>query len=177
MTNFVLCNGVSAPSELYLPFASIGITSDVAATETSARSEFFNCFIEPNSLDSSETFFEGNSDPVLAQLKALAMDCAVDDWDGDGAKAIDIKLIPKLYEVLKKEPFSRLPSPELQAENDGEINIGWYGRSGESFTFSLNSDERIAYALYTPNGMKLCGTGKLTDDLSIFQKFIQEVTA
>lgn len=177
MTNFVLCNGLRAPSEPHLLFASIDITSGGAATETSARSEFFDCYIEPNSLDSSETFSEGNSDPVLAQLEVLASDCAVDDWDGDGAKAIDIELIPKLYEVLKKEPFSSLPFPELQAESDGEINIGWYGRSGESFTFSLNSDERIAYALYTPNGMKLCGTGKLTDDLSIFQKFIQEVTA
>ncbi|MBR9907064.1 MAG: hypothetical protein GYB30_03315 [Gammaproteobacteria bacterium] len=113
------------------------------------------------------------SNNVLQQLTTIASQANVDNWDGDGAKAIDVSLIPRIYAVLKKEPFNRLPTPEIAAESDGEINVEWNGVSRRSFSFSVNASGRIAYAMYSPEGIKFCGTGKLSDDLASFEKFIE----
>lgn len=128
---------------------------------------------EINSVDSSGTISALPRNDVMQQLTAIAQESNVDSWDGDGAKAIDVNLIPQIYSLLQKEPFNRLPTPEISAEPDGEINVGWFGRSRRSFSFSVNASGRIAYAMYSPEGIKFCGTGKLSDDLANFEKFIE----
>lgn len=123
--------------------------------------------------DSSDILFYRNNKSTYKQLANIAWESAIDDWDGDGAKAVDAILIPKVFRLLSKAPFTRLPQPDISAEPDGELNVGWFGEKGSSFSFSVNREGRIAYAMYMPEGMKFCGTGKVSDDLAAFEKFIQ----
>lgn len=140
------------------------------ATQVEADSAHLN---EIDRVDSSGSVFQSTSDDVLQQLTRIADEANADNWDCDGAKAINVSLIPQIYTVLTKEPFNRLATPEIIAEPDGEINVGWFGKSRRSFSFSVNDSGRIAYAMYSPEGIKFCGTGKLSDDLANFEKFIE----
>ncbi|WP_157980833.1 hypothetical protein [Pseudidiomarina marina] len=46
--------------------------------------------------------FITNSPNTLQQLTQLVQESNVDNWDGDGANAIDVNLVPEIYSVLKK---------------------------------------------------------------------------
>jgi len=131
----VYCLGYAA---LYAYVRSSSAVSDEAQTANRSATAIVK------SAEKSQTLF-GKKAAAISDLRAVAMDCADDDWDGYGARAIDT------VALLNAEAFVRVlpenfPLPEFAPEPDGSISLDWIQSRQRLFSVSVSSSNRLAYA-------------------------------
>ena len=95
-------------------------------------------------LESYESLF-GAKARLLSELQALARECAEDDWDGYGARAVSGAVVCRAEFFIRSLPEG-IPLPEIAAEPDGQISLDWLPSRTRTFTLSVNEGNRLAYA-------------------------------
>lgn len=93
-------------------------------------------FAEPVTIGSSLT-----TDALIETYK----DCSYENWDGYGAKPVNIDSVNEAREFISLIP-SFFPKPEIVAEPSGEIGLEWYKGRNKIFAVSFNGKKTIAYA-------------------------------
>ncbi len=127
--------GCVAMSSFPRPGSGVSSEAQEVGRLTSAVSE---------STESSYALF-GSKSAALSELRAMADECAVDDWDCCGANGVDP------FAVLQAETFLRvfpdnLPLPEFAAEPDGSVSLDWIITRHKIFSLSIGASDRLAYA-------------------------------
>ena len=95
-------------------------------------------------MERSQSLF-GTKAFAISEVGKLADACDVENWDGNGAAAIDDVAVDRAIEFIRALPGA-MPMPELAAEPDGSISLDWIQSRHRLFSLSINSSERIAYA-------------------------------
>lgn len=94
--------------------------------------------------ETAESLFGGKSQ-LISDLRAIAADCAQEDWDDYGAKAVSDTVIFRAEAFIRALPES-ISAPEISAEPDGQISFDWLPSRTRTFTLSVNAGNRLAYA-------------------------------
>ena len=94
--------------------------------------------------ESAESLF-GQKSQLISDLRAIAADCAQDDWDDYGAKAVSNTVILRAEAFIRALPES-ISTPEISAEPDGQVSFDWLSSRTRTFTLSVNPTNRLAYA-------------------------------
>jgi len=104
-----------------------------------------NAMAEVNEeFEHSEALF-GDKAAVISELDAIADECRVENWDGEGASPIDpwaVRTAQRLVRVLPEG----VPVPECAPEPDGSISLDWIDSLRRVFSISVGGDLRLAYA-------------------------------
>jgi len=87
----------------------------------------------------------GEKAAALSQLRALANECAEQDWDGNEASAIDPLAVFMAEGFVRAMPDS-LPLPEFAPEPDGSISLDWIQSRNRLFSLSIGAANRLAFA-------------------------------
>ena len=82
---------------------------------------------------------------ALTDLREIAAECAEDDWDDYGAIAVNEAVVLRAEALIRALPES-IPAPRISAEPDGQISFDWLPSRTRTFTLSVNSGNRLAYA-------------------------------
>lgn len=96
------------------------------------------------SAERSQALF-GEKAAAISQLRALANECAEQDWDGNEASAIDPLAVFMAEGFVRAMPDS-LPLPEFAPEPDGSISLDWIQSRNRLFSLSVGTNHRLAYA-------------------------------
>lgn len=110
---------------------------------------------EKQSSDALENFFEG----VIETVES----CSQDNWDGYGAKPLNINSIYYALMFVLSLP-KILPLPELVAEPNGELGIQWASK-GNSLAVSIDSNKNITFGGISENGGEIYGTTKFSEEI------------
>ena len=73
--------------------------------------------------ESSAALF-GDKASLISKLWKIADECGMEDWDGDGAMALDDAAIGNAVSFIRALPAG-LPLPELAPEPDGAVSLDW----------------------------------------------------
>ena len=92
----------------------------------------------------SQSLF-GTKAVAISEVWKLADECAVENWDGNEALALDPLAVSRAIEFIRALPDG-LPMPELAPEPDGSISLDWIQSRHRLFSLSIGCSERIAYA-------------------------------
>ncbi|NNM84508.1 MAG: hypothetical protein HKL96_01950 [Phycisphaerales bacterium] len=95
-------------------------------------------------MERSQSLF-GSKAFAISEVSKLADECAVENWDGNGAAAIDDVAVDHAIAFIRALPGT-MPMPELAAEPDGSISLDWIQSRHRLFSLSIGCSERIAYA-------------------------------
>lgn len=82
---------------------------------------------------------------LISKLHQLANECAVVDWDGYGAEAVNAGALMCAEAFVRALP-DELPLPEISIEPDGAIAFDWMPHLTKTFTLSVGGSNRLAYA-------------------------------
>ncbi|MGH8504252.1 MAG: hypothetical protein ACREVE_17690 [Gammaproteobacteria bacterium] len=82
---------------------------------------------------------------AIAQLMALAHDCAEQGWDGNEACAIDPRALRNAGDFVRALP-GNVPAPEFAPEPDGSISLDWIQSRHRLFSLSVGSSNLLAFA-------------------------------
>lgn len=82
---------------------------------------------------------------LLHALEVATKDRRVENWDGDGAKAIDAITTETAAGFLLQLP-AHIPAPEITADTDGEISFEWYKERYRTFLISMGANRKISYS-------------------------------
>ena len=96
------------------------------------------------SVERSQALF-GEKAVAIAQLRTLAMECAQEDWNGEGALAIDSRALANAEAVVRALPQGVL-LPEFAPEPDGSVSLDWIASRTRLFSLSIGPGPRLAYA-------------------------------
>lgn len=80
----------------------------------------------------------------LATLERTYEDANVENWDGHGGLAADIRSYHFAKKFLEKVPYS-IPEPEMTVDPDGEISFEWYKSSKQLIILSIGDDGALNY--------------------------------
>lgn len=94
--------------------------------------------------ESSQALF-GAKATALAELRKTATECSKDNWDADGALAIDEMTIWNAEDFIRALP-DNFPLPEVAPEPDGAISLDWIESQYRMFSLSIGTGSRLAYA-------------------------------
>lgn len=82
---------------------------------------------------------------AMTGLRAIQAEAAEPDWNGDGAKALDVDAYANACRFLEALPTTA-PVPEVSADQDGEVALDWdFGRR-KALTISIGPNGRCSYA-------------------------------
>jgi hypothetical protein len=95
-------------------------------------------------LETSESLF-GDKAQLISQLNELCAECSEDDWDGYGAEAVS-ETVSLCAEAFIRALPDGMAMPEISAEPDGQIAFDWLPSKTKTFTLSVSSSDRLAYA-------------------------------
>lgn len=95
-------------------------------------------------MERSQSLF-GKKTFAISEVRKLADECAIENWDGNGAAAIDDVAVDRAIEFIRALPGT-MPMPELAAEPDGSISLDWIQSRHRLFSLSIGTSERIPYA-------------------------------
>jgi hypothetical protein len=95
-------------------------------------------------VENSKSLF-GEKYALIEQLRGLEHDCAEDDWDGNGALALDSEALRKAQDLALALPDG-FPIPECAPEPDGSISLDWIYSEHRLFSLSVGTSDRLAYA-------------------------------
>ena len=87
----------------------------------------------------------GEKKLAISEIRKLADQCALENWDGNEAAAIDELAVSGAIEFIRALP-NALPLPESAAEPDGSISLDWIQSRHRLFSLSIGRSDRIAYA-------------------------------
>ena len=82
---------------------------------------------------------------MIGEMREIAAECANENWDDYGAKAISETVFLRAEAFIRALPDS-IPEPEISAEPDGQVSFDWLPSRTRTFTLSVNSSNRLAYA-------------------------------
>lgn len=98
----------------------------------------------------------------LKQLvRELAIECALPNWDGEGAAAVDEGTLRNGLRFVDVLPMG-FPEPEPAVHPDGEMAFSWIGTKGHRLSVAVGPTGRITYA-FRRLPTKLNGTEFLGD--------------
>jgi hypothetical protein len=87
----------------------------------------------------------GTITEVFQTLHDVLKECSTDNWDGYGARAIDMASYSEALRFLHFLPKT-LPTPEITAEPDGEIAFEWFCSKRRIFSVSIGGKGELTYA-------------------------------
>ena len=110
------------------------------------------------------------SDELLTTYKK----CRKENWDGEDADSVKIETIYYAIMFIKQLP-KYLPTPEISADNDGEISFEWYKDKNHMLFLSISPEGRISYAGRYGTKSKANGEEWIYDEIpeEILQKIIK----
>ena len=82
---------------------------------------------------------------VIQKLNNIYEDCSQPNWDGYGAKPIDIETYYESQRFINCLPES-LPYPEVTPDPDGEVSFEWFKNSKRIFSVSIGRNGELSYA-------------------------------
>ncbi len=82
---------------------------------------------------------------AILQIHALAGECAEQDWDGNGARAVAGTAV-LLSEAFVLALPDGVPLPEFAPEPDGSISLDWIQSRSRLFSLSVGASDRLAFA-------------------------------
>jgi hypothetical protein len=141
---------MSKPISVALGACCLGYTALGAyARSESAVSRFSfearrSAFAVIEAAERSQALF-GSKAAAISQLRALAQECAISGWDGDSAEALNAFSINLAENLIRGLPEG-LTLPEVAPEPDGSVSLDWIITRNRSFTISVGSSSRLAYA-------------------------------
>jgi hypothetical protein len=94
--------------------------------------------------EGSQALFREKSS-AISQLWAMASDCVEENWDGNGALAIEPLAIIQAEQFLRVLP-NDIPVPEFSVEPDGAVSLDWIRSKDSIFSLSIGTNNRLAYA-------------------------------
>lgn len=87
---------------------------------------------------------------TLRRMTEIVMECAGDDWDGEGGSAISTGSFLSAKRFLEALP-SGLQNPGVSLDPDGEMVFEW-GQGAQVFSISFGSGGKLSYAgLFGPS--------------------------
>ena len=122
---------------------------------------------------SSKSLF-GDKLAMIEQLHVLEGECTQDDWDGNGALALNLEALENAEELVLTLPDG-FPIPECAPEPDGSISLDWIISRHRLFSLSVGSSDRLAYA-WLDGTDKGHGVARL-DGLSLPARILREIQA
>jgi hypothetical protein len=82
---------------------------------------------------------------IIQDLNKVLDEFSFDNWDGYGAKAIDIDSYRRAIRFVRSLPTT-IPHPEITIDPDGEVSFEWYEGPRRVFTISIGGRNDITYA-------------------------------
>ena len=95
-------------------------------------------------IEDSEALF-GKKSAAMTKLNEIADECSVDDWDGNGADAVDELAVLFAERFVRALPED-VPLPEFAPEPDGSISLDWIQSRSCLFSISVGRSQRLVYA-------------------------------
>jgi hypothetical protein len=127
------------------PYAALDIYSQQgSAVSLEAVSVGHAASMQVRAAESSVALFGGLS-AAISSLRELADDCARDDWDGDGAVALEPAAVANAERFLRALPEG-IAMPECSPEPDGSVSFDWAESRCRLFSVSVSSSNRLAFA-------------------------------
>lgn len=82
---------------------------------------------------------------AFSELAELSAECAVDDWDGYGATAVNRQALQLAKDIIRSLPDD-VPMPSFSIEPDGCVSLDWMPSRSRTFTLSAGKSDRLPYA-------------------------------
>ncbi len=79
------------------------------------------------------------------ELADIAQQATVPNWDGYGARAIDVRAYVQAERFLSALPTTT-PVPDVSVDPDGEVSVSWNLDSDWVFSVSIGPTGRLSYA-------------------------------
>jgi hypothetical protein len=98
----------------------------------------------------------------LGELRETFAECAENDWDGYGAKAITAATYDEAIRFLNSLP-SDIALPDIVPEPSGEIGFEWNNGANKILAVSVSGTNVITYAGILGKGNKAHGTEIFND--------------
>jgi hypothetical protein len=129
--------------EITLPRSALYLPVSAGAGETAGR--LAALFDEISAARRQSVFFSGNAQTALADLDALSLEAASDNWDGDESK----KLSPISRELARKLILTmprQWSPPEVGVEADGEVSLDWKAGNSKLLSVTVRENGKLVYA-------------------------------
>jgi hypothetical protein len=126
----------------YVSLSAYTKGSSAISVEANAARNAASAVID--SIERSQAIF-GEKTAAISQLRDLAIECGQENWDGDGAAAIDTKAIINSEAIVRALPLG-VPLPEFAPEPDGSVSLDWIHSRTCQFSMSVGGNHRLAYA-------------------------------
>lgn len=135
--------------------SNVGVSEDAYAVERSAT-DMLHAFVQSQSV-------AGIYKQTIKNLYRAMEECSSDDWDGYGARAIDVRSWEKALWFSQLLP-SNVPVPDIYVDSDGEATFEWYIAPRQVFSVTVRENGELVYAgIFGAN--KTHGTEHLSDEL------------
>ncbi len=95
-------------------------------------------------IEHSEALF-GKKSAAISQLNEIADECGEQNWDGSGARAIDLQALLEAEDFIRALPPD-VALPEFAPEPDGSISLDWINSRNRLFSTSVGGGNRLAFA-------------------------------
>jgi hypothetical protein len=98
---------------------------------------------------------------TVNELCDLAERCCEEDWDGQGAAAVQESTLEQACRFILSLPRD-CALPESDIDTDGEISLTWLGERGHRLSVSMGPTGRVSFA-FRKGATKLNGTVWFTE--------------
>ena len=115
-----------------------------SAVSTDAQAVRNAAYAVVSSAERSYALF-GAKATAIAQILALAKECANADWDGEDATPVDRRAAISAVDFIRALP-GEFALPEFAPEPDGSISLDWIESRSRLFSLSVGTNNRLAYA-------------------------------
>jgi hypothetical protein len=82
---------------------------------------------------------------MISEILALVDECEEENWDGEGAKAIDDRVAGRAVSLIRALPAG-VRMPEIAPEVDGRISLDWILTQHSFFSISVGPSNRLPFA-------------------------------
>ena len=114
------------------------------AVSDEAETVQFAAFELTKSAERSQALF-GAKQAILAELRTIAEDCSLENWDNGDAIALDLSALQKAESIIRALPDGFV-LPELAPEPDGSISMDWIRTLNRLYSLSVGPTNRLVYA-------------------------------
>ena len=122
-----------------LPFGGASLALTVEADPAERQFMGLHRFPEP-SLTAAQRLADASR-----EINTLISECADDDWDGYGAKAVDNASCFRAICFMVALPTD-VPPPEVGVDPDGEVSLDWIVGPQRVFSVSIGGKGELHYA-------------------------------
>lgn len=126
----------------YTAAAALSRRSSAVSDEAAAVRHNASCVLERE--ESSVALF-GPKAGAFSELAGLSAECAMDDWDGYGASAVNRQALQLAQDIIRSLPDD-VPMPSFAIEPDGCVSLDWMPSCNRTFTLSAGKSDRLPYA-------------------------------